>query len=151
MRKPIETGWPAIAGFTAFLSGILCGWLWISGDSPEHFYEQWRVLIWGAGAIVGLCILAELARLKCPYCMSRAIVLLSWEEVDRWLGQKLVTENTFSVGAFQTVGQSKFKGMTESIAVGRRMIPVTKRCILEKHGCRTCERAFDRRVVEEMR
>ncbi len=151
MRKPIETGWPAIGVLTAFLSGIFCGCLLISGDSPEQFYEQWQVLFWGAGALLGLCMLAELTRLKCPYCRSRAIEFLLGEEVDRWLGQKVVTENTISVGAFQTVGHSKFKGITEGIAVGNRTILITKRCILQKHRCKSCEHEFERKIVEEMR
>lgn len=150
MHKPIETGWPAIRILTILLMSIFIGWLCVSGDSPEHFYQQRKLLFWGAGGLVGLCVLCELARLKCPYCRSRAIELLSSEEVDRWIGQKVVNENTISVGAFQTFGKSGLKGMTEGISVGRRIIPVTKRRILEVHHCRTCERSFERRVVEEM-
>jgi DNA-directed RNA polymerase subunit RPC12/RpoP len=151
MNKRIETGWPAIAALAAFVSGLFCGWIYVSGDSPEHFYVQWRVLFWVAGAIVGLCILSELTGLKCPYCRSRAVERSSAEEIDRWLGQKTVNENAFSVGAFQTFGPSKFKGMTEGITVISRAIPVTKRRIREDYRCRTCDRTFERHVVEEMR
>jgi hypothetical protein len=150
MHKPKQTGWPAI-GILAFLFiGIFAGGFLVSGESLEQFYWDWVILTWIAGAFIVLCVLAELSCLKCPHCRSRAILLLSAEEVDRWIGQKVVTENTISIGAFQTFGHSKIKGMTEGIAVGRRTIPVTKRCILEKRRCETCECEFDRRVVQEM-
>lgn len=151
MHKAIETGWPAIRTLTILLISIFIGWFCVSGESPDHFYEQRKLLFWGAGALVGLCVLGELARLKCPYCRSRAIQLLSSEEVDRWIGQKVVNENTISVGAFQTFGKSGPKGMTEGISVGRRIIPVTKRRMLQIHRCITCECTFDREVIEEMR
>jgi hypothetical protein len=151
MRKQKQTGWPAIGILALLFAGIFAVGLLISGESLEQFYREWMILTWIAGAFIWFCIMAEVSRLKCPSCRSRAIALLSAEEVDRWIGQKIVTENTISVGAFQTMGQSEFKGMTESVAVGRRTIPVTKRRILEKHRCQTCEREFERRVIEEMR
>jgi hypothetical protein len=68
MHKPIETGWPAITGVVVLLLSISIGWLWISGDTPEAFYEHWKLLVWSAGVLVSLCILGEMARLKwtCP-------------------------------------------------------------------------------------
>lgn len=150
MQKRIETGWPSIAAFTAFLSGMFCGWIYVSGDSPEQLYGQWRVLFWAAGATVGFCILGELSRLKCPYCRSRALQRLSTEEIDRWLGQKMVSENAFSVGAFQTFGESKYKGLAGGITVTSRVIGVTKMRLCEHYRCRTCKGLFERYSVEEM-
>ena len=151
MHKQIDTGWPAITVLAVVLLGIFIGWLWVSGDSPEHFYERRKLLFWAAGGLVGLFVVGELARLKCPSCRSRAIKLLSTEEIDRWIGQKVVNENTVSVGGFQAIGKPGFKGTTESISTVRRIIPVTKRRMLEVHRCQTCERTFERRLVEEMR
>jgi hypothetical protein len=151
MHKQKQTGWPVIGILALLFAGTFAGGFLVSGESLEQFYRDWVILTWIAGAFIVLCVLAELSCLKCPHCRSRAIVLLSAEEVDRWIGQKIVTENTISIGAFQTFGNSKIKGMTEGIAVGRRTIPVTKSCILEKHRCQICEREFERRVTEEMR
>ena len=42
----------------------------MSGLSPEQFYEQWHLLIWAAGALLGLCLLSELFRLKRFYLQA---------------------------------------------------------------------------------
>jgi hypothetical protein len=79
------------------------------------------------------------------------IALVSAEEVDRWIGQKTVSEDTVGVGGFQAFGGSKLRGMTGGVAVTRRIIPVTKRCVLSEYRCDTCGREFEQSVVEEMR
>jgi hypothetical protein len=43
--------------------GCLGRWCWVSGDSPEHFYDAWKYAFWAVGAIVGLCVLSEMLRL----------------------------------------------------------------------------------------
>jgi hypothetical protein len=71
--------------------------------------------------------------------------------VDRWIGQKVVDENTIGIGGFRTYGGSKLRGIADSYFVTRRTIPVTKRCVVEEYRCETCAREFERKVVEEMR
>jgi DNA-directed RNA polymerase subunit RPC12/RpoP len=105
----------------------------------------------GGEVFIAFCVLAELSRLKCPHCRSRAVALMTADEVDRWIGQKIVDEDTIGIGGFQTFGESKFRGVAGSVAVTRRTIPVTKRCVLENYRCEACGRDFKRKVVEEMR
>jgi len=150
MPQQKQTGWPAIGILTFIFAAIFAGGFVTSGEPIEQFYREWVVLTRCAGALIVLCVLAEFSRVKCPHCRSRAIMLVGTEEVDRWIGQKVVSENTVSVGALQTFGQARFKGVTESVAVGSRTIPVTKRRVVEKYRCWTCEREFERSVVEEM-
>lgn len=150
MDRKIETGWPAIGLLTVLIAGGLGTWLVVSEEAPEQFYKQWYLLIWGAGGLLALCVLAEIARLKCPRCRSRALTLLSAEEVDRWIGQKVVTEDTVSIGGFTSLGNPKFKGVNGSLATTRRTIPVTKRRLLQTFGCKTCGHQFRKNVVEEM-
>jgi hypothetical protein len=150
MHKQKQTGWPAIGILACLFAGIFAVGLLISGESLEQFYREWVILTWIAGAFLVLCVLAELSCLKCPHCRSRAIAVVSAEEVDRWIGQKIVSEDTVAVGGFQTFGESKFRGMTGGVAVTRRTIPVTKRCVLTEYRCDTCGCQFERRVVEEM-
>jgi hypothetical protein len=150
VHKPKQTGWPAI-GILAFLfAGVFAGGCVISGESVEQFYREWVILTWIGAAVIGLCILGELSCLKCPQCRSRAIRVVSAEEVDRWIGLKTVSEDTVGVGGFETFGQSKFSGLTGGVAVTRRTISVTKRCVLTEYRCDTCGCQFERRVVEEM-
>jgi hypothetical protein len=151
MHKQKQTGWPAIAILAFLFAGVFAGGCVISGKSAEQFYREWPISIWITAAFLALCILAELSCLKCPSCRSRAITLVSAVEVDRWIGQKIVNEDTFGVGGFQTFGEPKFRGITGSVAVTRRTIPVTKRCVLKEYRCESCGREFERRVVEEMR
>jgi DNA-directed RNA polymerase subunit RPC12/RpoP len=100
--------------------------------------------------LVVLCVIAELFRWKCPNCRSRALELLSTEEIDRWLGQKVVTDNTVNAGGFKTIGDPKLKGVTGGVAVARRTVTVTKRRIRKKLVCNTCGHEFERDVIEEM-
>lgn len=88
MPKEKQTGWLAIGTLAFLFATIFGGGLIVSGESVEQFYREWVVLIWGAGAFIGLCVLAEFSRVKCPRCRSRAIALVGAEEVDRWIGQK---------------------------------------------------------------
>jgi hypothetical protein len=109
MHKQKQTGWPAIAILAFVFAGVFgCGCV-ISGKSVEQFYREWAILVWLAAGFLALCMVAELSCLKCPSCRSRAITLVSEEEVDRWIGQKIVNEDTVGVGGFQTFGGPKFK------------------------------------------
>src|SRR6185437_1450146 len=85
-HKQKQTGWPAIAILALLFGGVFAGGCVISGKSPDEFYREWEILVWIAAAFLGLCVLAELARVKCPGCRSRTITLVSEEEVDRWIG-----------------------------------------------------------------
>ena len=107
-----QTGWRVIGVLAFLFSGVFAGGLLISGESLEQFFREREILTWIGAAFIALCILAELSRLKCPNCRSRAIALVSAEEVDRWIGQKIVNEETVGVGGFQAFGESKLRGMT---------------------------------------
>ena len=154
VRSRIQTGWPAIFILAAFLTGIFASWLCISGESPTPFYSHHRIACWAAGGFIVLCILAEFSRLKCPNCRSRAIAHLSSQEIDRWIGQKTVAENSYTLGAFQARNsmqlQAKIRGMNESMTVTKRIIPVTKRRILRNYRCGDCDHLFGQETVEEM-
>lgn len=105
-HKEEQTGWPAIAILTFVLAGVFAGGCLISGKSAEQCYQEWPISIWITAAFIVLCILAELSCVKCPRCRSRAITLVSEQEVDRRIGQKIVNQDTFGVGGFQTFGGS---------------------------------------------
>jgi hypothetical protein len=150
MHRPKQTGWPAIGILALVLGGVFGAGCVISGKPAGQFYREWAILTWIGAAFMALCILGELSCLKCPHCRSRPIAFVSAEEVDRWIGQKIVSEDTVGIGGFQTFGESKFRGMTGGIAVTSRTIPVTKRCVLSEYRCDTCGCQFERRVVEEM-
>lgn len=145
-----HTGWPSIFVLASFVAGIFFGWCLMSGDSPSQFYQSRKLYFWCSEAIIASCVLFELVRLKCPRCRSRALICFASSEVDRWLGQKTVTEDSFTLGAFQAHGGVKTRGMQESITVQRRTIPVTKRRILRTYRCSDCLHEFGRESVEEM-
>jgi hypothetical protein len=150
IHRQRQTGWPAIGILAFLLAGVFAGGCVISGESVQQFYREWVILTWIGAAFIALCILGELSCLKCPQCRSRAIAVVSVEEVDRWIGLKAVSEDTVGVGGFQTFGESRFRGLTGGVAVTRKTIPVTKRCVLTEYRCDTCGCQFERKVVEEM-
>lgn len=154
-RDNIQSGWPIIVTLVALLAGGLACWLVVSDEPPDHLWHHHLIVICAAAGFIVLCIFAELVRLKCPICRSRAIIRISAKEIDRWLGQKTVTENSYTLGAFQsrdlTPAQRKTRGLHESITATTRTIPVTKRRMLHAYRCSNCEYEFSREIVEEMR
>lgn len=154
-RDNMQSGWPIIVALAALLAGGLACWLVVSNATPDHFWHDHLIAICAAAGFIVFCIFAELVRLKCPICRSRAILRISSKEIDRWLGQKTVTENSYTLGAFQarnsTPAQTKTRGLHESITATTRVIPVTKRRMLHGYRCSNCEYEFSRETVEEMR